>query len=344
MGFEYRSAETTPSPRYDRADNKLIEYKSHDPSNSELYRYDSAYRLQSTAGGMGSLPSDAAFQRGAFADGQRDSMDPSSGGAIDFYQDWRLDGVGNWNAFFDDSCTTQTRGHSDFNEITAVGAATLVHDENGNMTDDGAALTLKWDALNRLREVRRRSDSALIAVYAYDARNRRMRKTVLNGGLGGDASLNATTDFYYDGWRVVEERRTDLQAGTDVVMVQYTYGNYLDEVWTRDLRRSVGGWTIGVDDLNDGLPGPSGEVERMFCLSNTLYSVVGLADEAGTLREAFQYDPYGAATRIGDGPDGDAAVNFSADDVRTANAASGFGGGVIRKLGPQLSHHLIRPV
>ena len=40
-----------------------------------------------------------------------------------------------------------------------------------------------------------------------------------------------TTDFYYEGWRVVEEH-----DGSDAILRQYTYGNYLDEVWTLDNR------------------------------------------------------------------------------------------------------------
>ena len=46
-----------------------------------------------------------------------------------------------------------------------------------------------------------------------------------------------TKDFYYDGWRVMEEH-----DGSDAILRQYTYGNYLDEVWTLDDRR--GGITV----------------------------------------------------------------------------------------------------
>jgi len=129
-------------------------------------------------------------------------------------------------------------------------------------TVDGSALTLKWDALNRLREAYRRSDSALVAVYLYDAGGRRVRKTVSNGGVDDDSSLNGVTDFYYSGWRVLEEREPDLELGTDTVIRQTTYGNYLDEVWTVDKRE--GGVTVA--QLNDGSGG-----ERLFSHANTLY-------------------------------------------------------------------------
>ena len=41
-------------PMYDRANNKRIEYKTHDATNSEQYKYDSVYRLTSPGvGGQG---------------------------------------------------------------------------------------------------------------------------------------------------------------------------------------------------------------------------------------------------------------------------------------------------
>ncbi len=138
---------------------------------------------------------------------------------------------------------------------------------------------------------------------------------------GGEVDFG-TTDFYYDGWRVMEERMPDSEPGTDVLMRQYTYGNYLDEVWTVD-RRFCDGPPVRVADLNDGACDPD-LPDRLFCHANTLYSVCGLTDEPGALREAYQYGPYGAPTRIADGPDGDLEVNFGADDVRAPAAPSSF--------------------
>ncbi|MEQ8820032.1 MAG: RHS repeat-associated core domain-containing protein, partial [Sumerlaeia bacterium] len=64
---------------------------------------------------------------------------------------------------------------------------------------------------------------------------------------------------------------------------------------------------------------------RLFHHAGHTFNVVGLTDEAGTRVEAYEYDPYGAHTRISDGPDGDSAVNWTADDTRTASAKSAFG-------------------
>ncbi|GIW81421.1 MAG: hypothetical protein KatS3mg105_3228 [Gemmatales bacterium] len=99
---------------------------------------------------------------------------------------------------------------------------------------------------------------------------------------------NWTTDFYYDGWRVLEER-----DGFDAVTQQYVYGGTaLDEVWTLDNRQ--GGITIA--QLNDNLGG-----DRQFYHADPLGSVYALTDETGLLQVGFQYDPFGRPMAFGGG-------------------------------------------
>ncbi len=327
-GFEHQDGNSPPIPMYDRANNKRIEYKTHDPSNGEQYKYDSAYRLTSV--GSGSQGVDArGFERGTFTNVNRASM----AGGVTFYQDWDLEGVGNWSRE-DGVARVETRTHTDFNEIdqrTVSGTSSqLIYDKNGNTTDTGyetlggqsfpgGGLRLVWDALNRLKKVYKNNntpayaeDDVLVAEYVYDSQNRRMRKVVTASG-----SLNGTSDFYYDGWRVLEER-----DGSDAVTNQYTYGNYLDEVWTLDNRRNGS----AVADLNDHTG-----TSRHFYLSNTLCHVFGLMNEGssatpGTLLEAYQYNAYGRQTVITDGNDSDSIVNFSTYDVRTLGGISAING------------------
>ncbi len=270
--------------------------KTHDPDNSEQYKYDSAYRLTSTGSGTQSANA-RAFERGTFTDGTRTSMS-----SIGFYQDWNIEAVHNWEGFWDNSGTKITSTYSDFNEIITRNSVTSVHDNNGNLTDDGTLL-LEYDALNRLSEVSRKSDGLQIAEYAYDGDNRRQRKVVTNGGKDSIPALNGTTQYVYHGWRLLEER-----DGTGAIQKQYVYGNRLDEIWTMDDRS--GGVTVA--QLNDG----SG-AQRHFALCNVLGSITGLTDETGSLVEAWQYDAYGRHTLIADGPDGDSVVSWTADDVRT---------------------------
>jgi len=85
---------------------------------------------------------------------------------------------------------------------------------------------------------------------------------------------------------------------------QYTYGNYLDEVWTIDDRSG----TITVGDLNDAAGG-----HRHFAHNNTLYHVYGLTDEEGNLVEGYQYDAYGKATVFTDG-NANVTVDFDGTD------------------------------
>lgn len=174
--------------------------------------------------------------------------------------------VGNWREnrhTVGGVAATENRTHSSFNEITTLTgtpqegnvAGTHLLDKNGNLTDDGRR-TYQWDAWNRLRKVFRKADGQPIAEYTYDSHNRRLRKVITNGGLEG-TTPNGRTDFYYDGWRVMEEHDVN-----DAILQQYTYGNYLDEVWAIDDRR--GG--IAVAQLDDGTGS-----QRKFYHHNSLY-------------------------------------------------------------------------
>jgi RHS repeat-associated protein len=294
IGFEHQDG--NGNLRYDRADNRLIEYKTHDPTNSEQYKFDSAYRLTSPASGMQRLNA-RGFERGEFTNAYRTSMTN-----VNYYQDWDFDGAGNWTRQ-DDNGRVESRNHSDFNEIVqrivSGNRSVVTHDKNGNTTNTGyeslggqalpgGGLRIEYDAFNRARKVSRNNntpenagDDVLIAEYTYDSQNRRMRKVVLNSN-----ALNGTTDFYYYEWQVVEER-----DGSDRVAQQYVYGNYIDEVWTVDNRRDA----ITVSQLNDG----TGR-ERLFHHSNILYHVYALTNETGTPLKIFQYDAFGKRSVVVD--------------------------------------------
>ncbi len=258
---------------YDRMNNKLDEVKLHDTANSEEYDYDSAYRLTD-------------FDR------------PDAGAITSLHSDWMLDGVGNWQ-----QVDGETREHSSFNEIVERsdgGVTAILSDDNGNETDDGT-YTFEWDYRNRLRTVTRKADSALVAVYSYDVAGRRIRKVVTNSG-----ALDGDTDFYYDGWQVVEER-----DGADALVQQYVYGVYIDEPLVLD--RNL--------DADDSAIGPSDQ--RVFYHQNTLYSVFGLTGANAELVEAYQYDAYGRQTVYQSS--GNGVVDFGGDDVVTPGGMSALG-------------------
>jgi RHS repeat-associated protein len=119
---------------------------------------------------------------------------------------FNYDETGNWNAYHDQvPSLNQTRTHTTANEIDSITAPTDVvqpaYDLTGNMTtcpktgEWDAAFTFKWDAWNRLVEIKQ--GATVVATNQYDALTRRTRKT-----SGGE-----TRDYYYnDQWRCIEEQ------------------------------------------------------------------------------------------------------------------------------------------
>jgi RHS repeat-associated protein len=141
---------------YNRENMKLFQENLESQTQSELYKYDSAYRI-------------ANFARGtlnATKDGLTDTASQT--------QTWQLDGVGNWAATAVDGAV-QTQAITSMNEYTSFAGTPQGHSLNGNLTDDGERL-FTWDFANRLVEVRRKVDNSLIAQYTYDAFNRRTSK------------------------------------------------------------------------------------------------------------------------------------------------------------------------
>ena len=236
------------SHTYDRMSNKLGEGKLHDTVNGEVYDYDSAYRLI--------------------------KFDRTDATAIaPLHSNWTLDGAGNWQ-----QVDSETREHSSINEIILRSGdeqIAIFFDDNGNVTDDGT-FTFQWDAQNRLRRVTREAAGAIVAVYSYDAAGRRTRKEVSASG-----ALDGVTDFYHDGWQVIQEGN-----GSGGLVRQYVYGRSIDEPLVLDRNLDGDGSAIGAGD------------ERLFYHQNTVYSVFALTDITGTVVEGYMYDAYGRQTVI----------------------------------------------
>jgi YD repeat-containing protein len=84
-------------------------------------------------------------------------------------QSWQFDALGNWTTAWTGS-TPQTRVTNAQNEITSVGATALTHDANGNLTTDENEFQFRWDAWNRLVQVRDAYDYALQRRYITASR------------------------------------------------------------------------------------------------------------------------------------------------------------------------------
>jgi RHS repeat-associated protein len=192
-------------------------------------------------------------------------------------QQWTLDPTGNWATFKEDPDgdltwdTEQDRTHNKANELTAIESVTsyLGHDRAGNVTrcpirnEWEAAHELKYDGWNRLVEVK--EGQTVVATYAYDGLNRRVKKVV----------GSVTRHFYYSrDWQVLEER-----VGTATTADrQFVWGlRYVDDLVLRVVYQS-----------------PANEV--LYAVNDANFNVTAVVDDAATpgVIERYVYTPYGA--------------------------------------------------
>ncbi|MBI4604971.1 MAG: hypothetical protein HY721_23665 [Planctomycetes bacterium] len=302
FGFEH-GYEAGGDPRFER--------KLHAPGLGDLYETDSDHRLvQLLRGTLAAVTHAGGVVRAGsprptgqdFAGPPAMAAPPSIGLGI---EERSLDGLGNWqevrlaNQTFDLSVgITDVIRANDQNEVASTGEAgsslgvakTLVlHDPSGNRIEDGT-FGFRYDTRNRLREVRRRSDGALVARYLYDAYDRRIRKEVLSSG-----PHDGVTHFYYDGDRAIEER-----DGAGSLLRQHVFGQRMDEPLVLDRNLDGDATATGAAD------------ERLFFHQDLRRSVCGLSDMTGRLVEGHVYDPYGQVTTFSPGANG--VLDFGGDD------------------------------
>ncbi len=177
---------------YDRAGNRW--WKQNVGPNAsgldKLYSYDALDRLTNTQRGTVTVTNGV----------------PSI--ESDSYQDWTLDGLGNFSEFDDDG-DVQTRDTNAANEIETItgGTVTPAYDAAGNMIsgpsadDPGVQVHYKCDAWNRLTAVYEDDQGEAgdpIAAYSYDGQNHRVTKTLAD---------ETVTEYYYNRqWQVLEEQ------------------------------------------------------------------------------------------------------------------------------------------
>ena len=278
---------------YDKASNRLFERHLHAEPRSHLYpadQHDSADRLLQYMRGV--LDGTANPPGSAIVSGEEIQLP-----GTDTERTYHLDLVGNWGdsdasevtavtykpAGEDPPVTeTETRKRNNLNQIASQDGTTFSHDDNGNLTDDGT-LTYKYDAFNRLREVRRKSDSMLVAKYVYDAQGRRVRKIVSNGGVDNTPAVDGTTDYLYSGSRCVEER-----DGSNNVLRQYVWGRYVDDLIQQ----------------REYDPADETRFNDFYPITDLHHRAVALTDEDGCIVETYDTDAYGRTLIFGDCRDG----------------------------------------
>ncbi|MSU59998.1 MAG: PEP-CTERM sorting domain-containing protein [Pedosphaera sp.] len=230
---------------YDEVGEKLYEEKRHLTTDSEAYAYDALHRLTNFAAGTLVGP-----------------VVPSP----TLLKTWTLDPLGNWTSLVSNTIP-ELRSHNAANEITLINGNPISHDNSGNLSNDGV-YAYSYDEENRLTQVQRIADSAIVGRYYYDALNRRVIK------IANASGTPVTNVWVYDGSaRIIEERNA---AGA--TLATYTYGNYVDEVLTMDR----GGSTY-------------------YYHQNSLWSPSALSDSSGNVAERYTYDVYGCVTVLNAG-------------------------------------------
>lgn len=156
--------------QYDMEGNKTIIQRKNDPTYSETFGYDNAYRLISYKQGV---------------------LNGNSISSPIIQNTYNYDAVGNRTSAVLNGVNT-TYGVNNLNQYTSVGGVAYTYDGRGNRTYNGNFF-MSYDG-----EGRKLTDSVSGTVYhyAYDAMGRRILLT-LNG---------VPTNYYYSGLSQIEER------------------------------------------------------------------------------------------------------------------------------------------
>ncbi|MEI6607127.1 MAG: RHS repeat-associated core domain-containing protein, partial [Verrucomicrobiota bacterium] len=156
--------------------------------------------------------------------------------------------------------------------ITGALIAAPVFDDDGNMTTGPLSGTggstanhLRWDAENRLIEVRGDNDTTVVATYAYDALSRRIAKIPASG---------SPTLYLYDGFNCIAQ-----YAGTTLSKTR-TWG--LDLSGSLQGAGGVGGLLVEKQGTTSYYPTYDGNGNVSEYLTST-----------GAVASHFEYDPFG---------------------------------------------------
>ena len=141
----------------------------------------------------------------------------------------------------------------------------FTHDLDGNMTQCGD-WSYTYDVANRLEAVS--SSGVLLVTNFYDAKSHSVKKV----------TPEATTTFFYDGWKLIEER-IDYTNGT-ASTIRYYWGKDLSG--TLQGAGAVGGLLYMTVDGSIYIP----------CYDNN-GNITKYIDESGNVVAAYEYDDFG---------------------------------------------------
>jgi len=262
-------------------------------------------------------------------------------------EEWSLQQVGNWDLFkldlngdgdqgdageLADKGTFKTSGGTGFNELRfrdtnndSSNDVTRVYDKNGNLTDDGVAYAFEYDAFNRLRKIKNRSNSALVEEYTYNGLGHRV-------GWHYDVDADGTVDgddpwyfFAYDeSWRMLATfRADDTEPKEFFINHQAGLGGTglalgLDATILRD-KDANSGWAAAYDVREERI---------YYCqdLRNGRADVLCLLYDDGSRAESVRYSPYGVPFGIHYADlDGDGTKTAADQAILTAAMSTSVG-------------------
>jgi RHS repeat-associated protein len=168
-----------------------------------------------------------------------------------------LDGANKMTAFDDRGIARSPEvdedpGEAGLNQYSSLDLQPQLYGLNGDLRSDGSK-TYLYDAFDRLVEVKSAADGTSLAMFEYDAGNRRVTA----------AAGENRTRFISMGWQVVEERAKD-----ETVLRQYVASSGLDS-------------HVQMLDVTTG--------RAYYYQSTPLGTIAGLSDEYGNLVEAYDY-------------------------------------------------------
>jgi YD repeat-containing protein len=190
---------------YNNVHMKKYEQRVHDSNKGDIFAYDGIYRL---TGLKFNSPEPANPASEQFERQKSITFDKLS-------NILSIDETGNGQTQTITTDIPADSTYSKLNQYERFDQWGLSYDLNGNLTQKSTQHNI-YDYKNRIV---RATDVDSTVKFKYDSLGRRIQKEVTIG------SQNKTTNFYYSGHQVIEER-----DGSDQVTRQLIYGNGIDEV------------------------------------------------------------------------------------------------------------------
>jgi RHS repeat-associated protein len=234
---------------YNNVHMKKYEQRVHDSNKGDIFAYDGIYRL---TGLKFNSPEPANPASEQFERQKSITFDKLS-------NILSIDETGNGQTQTITTDIPADSTYSKLNQYERFDQWGLSYDLNGNLTQKSTQHNI-YDYKNRIV---RATDVDSTVKFKYDSLGRRIQKEVTIG------SQNKTTNFYYSGHQVIEER-----DGSDQVTRQLIYGNGIDEV-------------IRVDKYNGSTSTP------YYFHINDIGSITAVTDANGNIIERVYYDIYG---------------------------------------------------